>query len=181
MLNGGSDTFYASHHYYKKIKVNKCRSHSSCFCKPSLMLLIWSMTGGEMKCRIKEYTHLNQQLLPVTKQLSSPLLTSGCWCLHMMNKRFLKRKLQRISVVAMISTICLEPRSQRGHRHKTREIWDIWEQTFLNVAGCGGSAQVQRSQCFRDDGSREQTTNGIAPYDLLRYSVTRQFGFQKYC
>lgn len=127
MLNGGSDTFYASHHYYKKIKVNKCRSHSSCFCKPSLMLLIWSMTGGEMKCRIKEYTHLNQQLLPVTKQLSSPLLKSGCWCLHMMNKRFLKRKLQRISVVAMISTICLEPRSQRGHRHKTREIWDIWE------------------------------------------------------
>lgn len=127
MLNGGSDTFYASHHYYKKIKVNKCRSHSSCFCKPSLMLLIWSMTGGEMKCRIKEYTHLNQQLLPVTKQLSSPLLKSGCWCLHMMNKRFLKRKLQRISVVAMISTICLEPRSQRGHRHKTCEIWDIWE------------------------------------------------------
>lgn len=43
------------------------------------------------------------------------------------------------------------------------------EQTFLHLAGCGGCAQVQRSQCFRDDASREQITNGIARYDLLRH------------
>lgn len=50
---------------------------TACFCKTSLMFLLWSMTVGEMRCRIKGFTHLNQQLLPVTTYLSSPLLKSG--------------------------------------------------------------------------------------------------------
>lgn len=75
MLNGGSDTFYASHiitKKKKKEKENKCRCYSSCFCKPSLMLLLRNMTGREMKCRIKGYTPLNSSCYWWLRKCSLP-------------------------------------------------------------------------------------------------------------